>query len=105
MREMDRPARIIKAPDRDRQVRSFAFLANFALIAAAGYLALFARFGALAAPDQYQLAIHYGAFVVSLTLLFDGSFFAPGRAARPAIQGAVLFADRLRHFHFVSGVF
>lgn len=95
MREMDRPARIINAPGRDRQVRSFAFLANFALIAVAGYLALFARFGVLAAPDQYQLAIHYGALVVSLTLLFDGSFFEPGRAARAPLSRAL--------FHLLIG--
>ncbi len=95
MREMNRPAGVIKVPDRDRQARSFAFLSNFALIAAAGYLALFARFGALAAPDQYQLAIHYGALVVSLPLLFDGGFFAPGRAARAPLSRAL--------FHLLIG--
>jgi len=92
---MNRPAGVIKVPDRDRQARSFAFLSNFALIAAAGYLALFARFGALAAPDQYQLAIHYGALVVSLPLLFDGGFFAPGRAARAPLSRAL--------FHLLIG--
>ncbi len=85
MREMNRPAGVIKAPDRDRQVRSFAFLTNFALIAVAGHLALFVRFGALAAPDQYQLTIYYGALVVSFTLLFDGNFFAAGRVSRSSL--------------------
>ncbi|MGE3296481.1 MAG: undecaprenyl-phosphate glucose phosphotransferase [Porticoccaceae bacterium] len=88
---MTRPGDIIKTHDWGRQVRSFAFLTNFALIAVAGYLALFARFGALVAPDQYQLAIHYGALVVSFVLMFDGNFFAAGRLARNPLSRTLFY--------------
>jgi hypothetical protein len=88
---MNQAGGIVKTHDPDRQVRSFAFLTNFALIAVAGYLALFARFGALVAPDQYQLAIHYGAFVVSFTLLFDGNFLEAGRVTRSPLSRTLVY--------------
>jgi putative colanic acid biosynthesis UDP-glucose lipid carrier transferase len=86
MGQMNQRAGIIKSPDRDHHVRSFTFLTNLVLIGAAGYLALFVRFGALTAPNHYQLAIHYGALVVSLVLLFDGGFFEVGRASRSPLS-------------------